>query len=51
MIVDLRATTDKHNLLVGLKDEETLKKTTEKKSIKKVVEVVTVVRAIILKVR
>lgn len=38
MIVELRHTIDKYHLLIWLKDEETMKKTPEKKSKKKVGE-------------
>lgn len=42
MIVDTRHTTYEHNILIGLKDKETLKKTLKKKSAKKVVEEVAI---------
>lgn len=38
VIVELRPSPDEHHLLIGLKDEETFKKTPEKKNKKKVIE-------------
>lgn len=43
--LELRLTADEHHLLIALKDEETLKKTPEKESAKKIVKKVALIRA------